>query len=94
VVDQLHFLSAGMALGFAYLATRNLFAVVALHVLLNDPAPLVAVSGTTLNRCVLLVFGLVTLAYGARRMQRWWRRLRTPEDGSEDGPGDALERAA
>jgi membrane protease YdiL (CAAX protease family) len=62
VSEQGHFLSAGVALGAAYLATRNLFAVVGLHVLLNDPAPLLDVPGTLLNRAVLAVFALVVLA--------------------------------
>jgi membrane protease YdiL (CAAX protease family) len=61
--EQGNFLLAGLALGLAAVATRNLFAVVGLHVLLNDPAPLVAVPGEVLNRAVLVVFaGVVVLA--------------------------------
>lgn len=71
VREQGHFLSAGLALGVAWLATRNLFAVVGLHVLLNDPAPLVDVPGTVLNRAVLVVFaGVVALAAWRRRRGR------------------------
>jgi len=73
LVEQANFLSAGLALGLAYLTTRNLFAVIGLHVLLNDPAPIVAVPGTTLNHAVLVVFGGVialSLVGGWRRRRR------------------------
>lgn len=76
VREQGHFLSAGLALGLAYLATRNLFAVVGLHVLLNDPAPLVDVPGTVLNRAVLVVFGGVVVLAA-------WRRWRAHRSGAE-----------
>jgi membrane protease YdiL (CAAX protease family) len=80
VREQGHFLSAGLALGAAYLATRNLFAVVGLHVLLNDPAPLVDVPGTVLNRAVLVVFAGV-VALGAWRTSRLGKtRAAPPED--------------
>lgn len=73
-VEQGHFLSAGLALGLAYLATRNLFAVIGLHVLLNDPAPVVAVPGEVLNRATLVVFaGVIVLAL-VRGLRR--RRIR------------------
>jgi membrane protease YdiL (CAAX protease family) len=71
--EQGHFFSAGLALGVVWLATQNLGAVVALHVLLNDPAPLVAVDGSTLNRAVLLVIGLQVALGAARR----WRAARS-----------------
>lgn len=74
VARQAHFLSAGLALGLAYLATRNLFAVVGLHVLLNDPAPVVAVPGWVLNRAVLIVFGGVILLGFVRRFRRLRQR--------------------
>jgi membrane protease YdiL (CAAX protease family) len=83
-VEQGHFLSAGIALGLAYLSTRNLFVVVGLHVLLNDPAPLVAVPGTVLNRAILIVFGGVVLLGMVRRIRR---------SGSEAGEVE-LRRAA
>jgi membrane protease YdiL (CAAX protease family) len=71
VQRQAHFLSAGLALGLAYLATRNLFAVVGLHVLLNDPAPVVAVPGPVLNRAVLVVFaGVIVLGFVRRARRR------------------------
>lgn len=70
VARQAHFFSAGIALGLAYLATRNLFAVVGLHVLLNDPAPLVAVPGFVLNRAVLVVFGGVIVLGCVHRLRR------------------------
>jgi membrane protease YdiL (CAAX protease family) len=70
--EQGHFFSAGLALGLAWLATEDLGVVVALHVLLNDPAPLVAVEGTTLNRAVLVVFASVVAGAFVRR----WRRSR------------------
>lgn len=87
LAEQGHFFSAGLALGLAWLVTGNLGAVVALHVLLNDPAPLVAVEGTTLNRAVLVVLGLV-LAHGA------WRRRGRARPGSARAPDAALGRAA
>jgi len=74
VSRQAHFLSAGIALGLAYLATRNLFAVVGLHVLLNDPAPIVAVPGFVLNRAVLVVFGGVIVLGCVHRLRRLRRR--------------------
>ncbi|MEQ1892930.1 MAG: CPBP family intramembrane glutamic endopeptidase [Planctomycetota bacterium] len=70
LAEQGHFFSAGLALGLAWLASENLGVVVALHVLLNDPAPLVAVDGTTLNRAVLLVFALVLVAGFVRRRKK------------------------
>jgi membrane protease YdiL (CAAX protease family) len=82
-VSQGHFLSAGLALGLAYLATRNLVAVVGLHVLLNDPAPVVAVPGEVLNRATLVVFaGVVALAF-ARRARRARRLGIAPEGAPE-----------
>lgn len=74
VSRQAHFLSAGVALGLAYLATRNLFAVVGLHVLLNDPAPVVAVPGFVLNRAVLIVFAGVIVLGCVHRLRRLRRR--------------------
>jgi membrane protease YdiL (CAAX protease family) len=74
VQRQGHFLSAGLALGLAYLATRNLFAVVGLHVLLNDPAPIVAVPGPVLNRAVLVVFAGVIVLGLTRQVRRLRRR--------------------
>jgi membrane protease YdiL (CAAX protease family) len=86
VREQGHFLSAGLALGAAFLATRSLFAVVGLHVLLNDPAPLVDVPGTVLNRAVLVVFaGVVALAF--------WRRTRGGKSAAAPLP-EAERRAA
>ena len=83
VARQAHFLSAGLALGLAYLATRNLFAVVGLHVLLNDPAPIVAVPGLVLNRAVLVVFGGVIVLSCVHRLRRL-RRRRAQRAASED----------
>lgn len=85
LAEQAHFFSAGLALGLAWLATRNLGVVVALHVLLNDPAPLVATDGTSLNRAVLLVLAVVIggAAWRARRPRPVELR-----------PADELERAA
>ncbi|MSR63613.1 MAG: CPBP family intramembrane metalloprotease [Planctomycetes bacterium] len=60
--EQWNFLSAGLALGLAFVVTRNLFVVIGLHVLLNDPAPLVSVSAALLNRGVLVVFAGVLVA--------------------------------
>lgn len=87
LAEQGHFFSAGLALGLLWLATGNLGVVVALHVLLNDPAPLVAVEGTTLNRVVLVVFALVIVAGFARR----WRKTRATPARPEQAE---LERAA
>jgi len=70
VQRQAHFLSAGLALGLAYLATRNLFAVVGLHVLLNDPAPVVDVPATQLRLAVLIVFGGVIVLGFVRRFRQ------------------------
>jgi len=64
--EQWGFLSAGLALGLAFVVTRNLFVVIGLHVLLNDPAPLVSASGATLNRAVLVVFSAVLVESLAR----------------------------
>lgn len=80
LVEQGHFLSAGLALGLAFVATRNLFVVIGLHVLLNDPAPLVAVPGEVLNRAILVVFGGVVLLASVRRIRRWRRRLRAERE--------------
>ena len=41
-----------------------------LHVLLNDPAPLVAVPGTVLNRATLIVFAGVVLIGLVRKLRR------------------------
>jgi membrane protease YdiL (CAAX protease family) len=87
LAEQGHFFSAGLALGLVWLATENLGVVVALHVLLNDPAPLVAVDGTALNRGVLLVIALVVVGALWRR----WSKARTP---SARGAEAELERAA
>lgn len=84
--EQGGFLSAGLALGVAYLATRNLFVVVGLHVLLEAPAPLVEVDGMMLNRAVLVVFaGVVVLAA--------WRRMRAARTAAEQRDS-ATQRAA
>ncbi len=80
VREQGHFLSAGLALGVAWLATRNLFVVVGLHVLLNDPAPLVDVPGTVLNRAVLVVFGGVVVLAAWRRMRGRSATAEPPEE--------------
>lgn len=85
LAEQAHFFTAGLALGLAWLATRNLGAVVALHVLLNDPAPLVATDGTSLNRAVLVVLAVVI--GGAA----WRARRQRPV---ELAPADELKRAA
>ena len=85
--EQWGFFSAGLALGVACLATRNLFAVVALHVLLNDPAPLVDSPGALLRRSVLAVFaGMLVLALALRLAAR--RRAGVPEsaDGADADP--------
>jgi membrane protease YdiL (CAAX protease family) len=83
VLQQGSFLSAGIALGLAYVATRNLVAVVGLHVLLNDPAPIVAVPGEVLNRATLVVFaGLVVLGF-AHRLRRA-RRLRRAQGAATE----------
>ncbi len=76
LAEQAHFLSAGFALGLAFVATRNLFAVVGLHVLLNDPAPIIAVPGTVLNQAILVVFGGVVALAFVYRIRRWRRRQR------------------
>lgn len=88
LAEQGHFLSAGLALGLAWLATRNLGVVVALHVLLNDPAPLVATDGTSLNRAVLLVLG----SWIAAGFWRAWRRRSAAPAATTDRT--ELERAA
>jgi membrane protease YdiL (CAAX protease family) len=81
--EQGHFLSAGIALGLAYLATRNLFTVIGLHVLLNDPAPAVAVPGTVLNRATLVVFGgVIALSLAGRLRRERMRRARAAELGA------------
>jgi len=87
LAEQAHFFTAGLALGLAWLATRNLGAVVALHVLLNDPAPLFDTDGTSLNRAVLLVLG-GTIAAAA------WRRSRARTTTPASDPAAELERAA
>ena len=87
ISEQAHFFSAGLALGLAWLATRNLGAVVALHVLLNDPAPLVATDGTSLNRAVLVVLALWIV--GAA-----WRGRRRGPARPEQPAAHELERAA
>jgi CAAX protease family protein len=92
--EQVHFLSAGLALGAAWLATRNLFAVVGLHVLLNDPAPLVDVPGTVLNRAVLVVFGGVVVLASLRRWRLWRERRRAGAPQEADGVRAEPRRAA
>jgi len=87
LAEQAHFFTAGLALGLAWLATRNLGAVVALHVLLNDPAPLVATDGTSLNRAVLFVLA-VWIAGAA-----WFRSRGARPGTAADTPGE-LKRAA
>lgn len=74
VSEQGHFLAAGLALGLAFVTTRNLFAVVGLHVLLNDPAPLVDVPAALLTRAVLAVFAMVVLLSGTASLRGWMRR--------------------
>jgi membrane protease YdiL (CAAX protease family) len=76
VTEQLEFFSAGLALGLAMLTTRNLFAVVGLHVLLNAPAPLVQVPGGVLKAAILCVFALVVVDAGLRSVRAAWRRRR------------------
>jgi len=71
LAEQGHFLAAGAALGLAAVATRNLFAVIGLHVLLNDPAPVVAVPGEVLSRAILVVFGGVVVLGFTHRIRRW-----------------------
>jgi membrane protease YdiL (CAAX protease family) len=86
VSEQWGFLSAGLALGLAYLVTRNLFSVIGLHVLLNDPAPLVDVPGTLLNRATLVVFaGTLAIA---------WLRRRRRERAAPEAAGADVRRAA
>ncbi len=76
VSEQWEFFSAGIALALAYVATRNLFAVVGLHVLLNAPAPLVNVPGALLRTAVLCVFALVVVLATLQSLRAWRRRAR------------------
>lgn len=92
--EQMHFLTAGMALGLAFVATRNLFAVVGLHVLLNDPAPIVAVPGAVLNQAILVVFGGVVLIGFSRRIHRWRAARRAVEPAVRVAAEAEIERAA
>src|SRR5262245_3304430 len=76
--EQWGFFTAGVALGVACLATRNVFAVIALHVLWSDPAPWIQVPGPLLHdvkTCVCA--GVVLLAWlGNRRQVRPLERTR------------------
>jgi len=80
VREQGHFLLAGLALGLAYVLTRNLFIVVGLHVLRNDPAPLVDVSGDVLNLAVLVVFGGVIVLAALRTLREQRAAAKSPEN--------------
>lgn len=72
--EQWEFYSAGVALGVAFIVTRNLFTVVGLHVLLNAPAPLVQVPGAVLRSAILCVFALVVILSGLRSARKLRRR--------------------
>ncbi len=72
--EQWEFFSAGLALGLAFVVTRNLFTVVGLHVLLNAPAPLVQVPGVVLRSAILCVFALVVVLSALRAVRRFRRR--------------------
>ena len=89
VSEQWEFFSAGLALGIAFVTTRNLFVVVGLHVLLNAPAPLVKVPGTVLKLAILCVFALVVVRSAWRSLRSWLRRRRVERDmhGADDGDG-------
>jgi len=82
LAEQGNFLSAGLALGLAFVVTRNLFVVIALHVLLNDPAPLVSASGAVLNRAVLVVFSAVLVESAMRALAA---RRRAPAADADPG---------
>jgi membrane protease YdiL (CAAX protease family) len=68
--EQAHFVSAGLALGRGALATRNLFVVVGLHVLLVEPATLVAAPPEWVHRGVLCAFAAVVAGALAWRVRR------------------------
>lgn len=92
VSEQWEFFSAGIALGLAFVATRNLFAVVGLHVLLNAPAPLVDVPGALLRLAVLCVFALVVVLSAFTSLRAWHRR-RT-RGAEAEAEADTERRAA
>jgi membrane protease YdiL (CAAX protease family) len=81
------FFTAGLALGVAYLATRNLFLVVALHVLWNDPAPLVQVPGELLYNMKAVVCASVIASL-------WLRNRRAVKAGELEREDASLKRAA
>ena len=81
--EQWEFFSAGVALGLAFVTTRNLFAVVGLHVMLNAPAPLVQVPGLVLRSAVLCVFAAVVVLSAGSAVRAWYRRTRAREPGVE-----------
>lgn len=70
--EQGHFFFAGLAFAVLYLATGNLLLTAALHALVNDPAPLVKASGTTVNGVLLVVLGGLVLVRAARLVGERW----------------------
>lgn len=92
--EQWGFFTAGMALGVACLATRNVFAVIALHVLWNDPAPWMQVPGPLLHdvkTCVCA--GVILLSWlGNRRQVRPLER--TPVSSVTSAPVTSAPAAA
>src|SRR5262245_759004 len=68
--EQWGFFTAGVALGVACLATRNVFAVIALHVLWSDPAPWIQVPGPLLHDVKTYVCaGVILLTWNGNRRQ-------------------------
>ncbi|HEX6883899.1 MAG TPA: CPBP family intramembrane glutamic endopeptidase [Planctomycetota bacterium] len=94
VTRQGHFLSAGLALGLAYLATRNLFAVVGLHVLLNRPAPIVDVPPPQLRLAVLIVFGGVIVLGFVHRLRLLRARREERRRAAAESEAERLSRRA
>lgn len=87
VQEQGHFFLAGLAFAALYLATGNLLTTAALHALVNDPAPLVKASGTTVNGVLLVVLGGLVLVRAARFVGERWTasapaRVPTPVSAS------------
>jgi membrane protease YdiL (CAAX protease family) len=94
--EQWGYFTAGVGLGVACLATRNLFAVIALHVLWNAPAPWIQVPGPLLHdvkTCVCA--GVILLAWlGNRRQVRPIERTRVTPAAAAPAPAAAAPAAA